>query len=295
MKLLAQVSGDGDLIQAWLDHYLRLGVTSFHLIVHGSEDRNAQLLRLRDSYPIVVEETFDGEFRSEEKQRRLNALLARMRGEWLVLVDSDELLELPYRSLSATVRVLEFLGANALYAPMLQRLTADGALETPEQITNPFKEFPLCSVDLYRAMGVKAALSKYPLFRCAENTFMMEGGNHHSPNGPSTVLAHVQGVTHHFKWRRPVAERLRARAKSEHTWRHQSVGFLAYLERHGGRVPVQDAFPYSRAELFRRGLLYRAPRSAYFKAVARRVLAYWPEPVQAAVRRAYAGLRRGRG
>jgi hypothetical protein len=295
VKLLAQVSGDGDLIQAWLDHYLRLGVTSFHLIVHGSEDCNAQLFRLRDSYPIVVEETFEGEFRSEEKQRRLNALLARMRGEWLVLVDSDELLELPYGSLSAAVRMLEFLGANVLYAPMLQRTTADGTLETPERIADPFGEFPLCSVGLYQAMGVKAALSKYPLFRCAENTFMMEGGNHHSPNGSSTVLAPIQGVTHHFKWRRTVAERLRARAESEHTWRHQSVGFLAYLEQHGRRVPVQDAFPYSRGELFRRGLLCRAPKSAYLKAAARRFLAYWPVPVQAAIRRAYAGLRHGRG
>ena len=43
-------------------------------------------------------------------------------------------------------------------APLLQRLTEDGSLETPPVIENPFEKFPLCSQDLYRRMGVKKGI-----------------------------------------------------------------------------------------------------------------------------------------
>jgi hypothetical protein len=139
---------------------------------------------------------------------------------------------------------------------MVQRVSPDGSLESPPIIGDPFRTFPLCSVDLYQRMGVKAATSKYPLFWCGALTTMVEGGNHHSPNGEQTILSHfLQGVTHHFKWRRTVTERLVRRVNSSHTFRHESTGFQAYLERHDYRVPVEGAFPYTRAELIRRALI----------------------------------------
>ena len=35
VDLVCHVRGDGDLLHAWLDHYLALGVTRFHFIAHG--------------------------------------------------------------------------------------------------------------------------------------------------------------------------------------------------------------------------------------------------------------------
>src|SRR5919108_3911976 len=95
VRLVSHINGDGDLLRAWLDYYLRLGITSFHVIAHGERAENETLFALQASYPIVIEDAYHGEFLSEEKRRRIAALLRRLRGQWVVLVDSDEFIELP--------------------------------------------------------------------------------------------------------------------------------------------------------------------------------------------------------
>ncbi len=203
LGLVSHVNGDGDLLEAWFKYYCRLGVSSFHLIVHGPKEENERLYALKDSYPVIIEDTYEGPFDSEEKKRRLDSMLARMRRQWLVLADSDEFVEFPYRKIFTTIRFLELAGKNALYAPMVQHLTLDGSLDTPEVVEDPFRTFPLCSIDLYQKMGVQASFKKYPLFYCTDRTMLEDGGNHNCPNGNFT--SSLQGVTHHFKFRRSVS------------------------------------------------------------------------------------------
>lgn len=255
MKLISHVNGDNDLIEAWLRYYLRLGVDSFHLIVHGDWEENRKLFAIKDSYPIAIEDIYQGSFHIAEKTRRLDWLLARHIGQWVLLVDSDEFVEFPYGDILGTIRELDRASANVMAGPMLQRLTVDGALETPPVIDDPFKMFPLCSADLYRRMGVKGDVFKFPLFFCASGTHLAEGGNHHPALGLESRSTNMRGVTHHFKFRRTVSQRLEKRIDSDHPWRHESVQFRDYLVSHGNRLPLEDAFVYSREELFRRGLL----------------------------------------
>jgi hypothetical protein len=254
LGLVSHINGDGDLLEGWFKYYRCLGVSSFHLIVHGPREENRRLYALKDSYPVTIEDTYEGPFDSEEKKRRLNSLLARMRRQWLVLVDSDEFVEFPYSKMSTTIRMLELVG-NALFAPMVQHLTLDGSLDAPEVVEDPFRTFPLCSIDLYQKMGVQASIKKYPLFYCSNRTMLHDGGNHSCPIGNRTSL--LQGVTHHFKFRPSVFQRLDRRIHSSHPWRHESVQFQNYLASNANRLPTQCAFAYSRAELFRRGLLRR--------------------------------------
>jgi glycosyltransferase involved in cell wall biosynthesis len=255
LKLVSHVNADSDLIEAWLKYYLGLGVERFHLVVHGTRDENERLLAVRHSYPITIEDSYEGSFHIEEKRNRLDAVLARNTGGWIVLVDSDEFVEFPYRDIPETVHALDSVHANVMAAPMLQRLTADGSLETPAIIADPFELFPLCSIDLYRKMGVKADIFKFPLFFCSSGTQLAEGGNHHPPVGSLPRATTLRGVTHHFKLRRTVSERLDKRINSTHPWRHESVQFREYLETHSNRLPIDGAFAYSREDLFRRGLL----------------------------------------
>ena len=65
---------------------------------------------------------------------------------------------------------------TCMAAPMLQRLTLDGSLETPSVIDDPFKVFPRCSVTLYREMGMKGDIFKFPLFYCSRDTRLWEEG-----------------------------------------------------------------------------------------------------------------------
>jgi hypothetical protein len=177
---------------------------------------------------------------------------------WVVLVDSDEFLELPYRSLAATVRVMEWLGADTLSAPFLQRFASEACLE-PATGALPSDAYPWCSTDLYARLGQPhAATAKYPIFKIGRRTALRGGGNHHPPNGYGSWIAPLGAVTHHFKWRPTVRERLVQRAGSTHPYRGESAQYLAFLGDSGWRLPSDGAFRYSRRELFRRGLLKRA-------------------------------------
>jgi glycosyltransferase involved in cell wall biosynthesis len=271
LRLFSHVNADSDLIEAWLKYYLRLGVDWFHLVVHGPPEENDRLLTIKDSYPITIEDRYEGPFpapisgggklNSTEKKNRLDALLARYTGQWVLLVDSDEFVEFPYQDIPETIRKLECAKANIMPAPMLQRLRTDGSLDSPPVIDDPFPIFPLCSLDLYRRMGVNADIFKFPLFYCARGTELLDEGNHYPPRGLEPVPTAIRGVTHHFKFRRIISRRLEKRINSVHPWRHESLGFQEYLENHSSRLPLEGAFPYSREELFRRSLLKALPLS----------------------------------
>lgn len=189
LKLISHVNRDGDLLEAWFRYYQALGVTSFHLVVHGPQADNARLFALKASFPIVIEDVYDGEFVTSEKKRRLDALLSAAPDQWVLLVDSDEFVEFPYRRIATTIRALEFLRANILFAPMLQHLTVDGSLQSPEIVDDPFSVFPLCSVDLYKRMGSKASIRKFPLFYCVSGTTLSDAGNHNLPSGHPSALS----------------------------------------------------------------------------------------------------------
>jgi glycosyltransferase involved in cell wall biosynthesis len=259
LKLVGHVNGDSDLIEAWLKYYLRLGVDRFHLVVHGTPEENDRLLAVKDSYPITIENTYGGPFDGDEKKRRLDAALARHTGQWIVLVDSDEFVEFPYQDIPATIQKLDSSHANVMAAPMLQRLITDGSLETPPVIDDPFQMFPLCSVELYRRMGVKADIFKFPLFFCVSGTQLAQEGNHSPPLGCEPRATALRGVTHHFRFRRTALQRLDPRINSDYLWRHESVQFREYLDSHSNRLPLEGAFVYSREELFRRRLLMELP------------------------------------
>ena len=270
LKLLSHVNDESDLIEAWLKYYLHLGVEQFHLVVHGGREENSRLFAIKDSYPITIDDTYGGPFLGDHKKNHMDALLARNTEQWLVLVDSDEFVEFPYRNIPKTIQKLNFEHATVMVAPMLQRIKADGGLETPPLIDDPFEVFPLCSQDLYQRMGVDACILKYPLFFCGSNTELKEEGNHNPPRGSERRTSAMRGVTHHFKFRRTISQRLHKRMDSAHLWRHEALLFQEYLDSHSNRLPVEGAFPYSRKELFRRGLLRKLSLRNNIRSIVRK-------------------------
>ncbi|MGB7434375.1 MAG: glycosyltransferase family 2 protein [Candidatus Acidiferrum sp.] len=270
LKLLSHVNADSDLVEAWLKYYLQLGVARFHLVVHGGREENSRLFAIKDSYPITIEATYEGPFLGEHKKNHLDAVLARHTEQWLVLVDSDEFVEFPYRNIPKTIQKLNFERATVMAAPMLQRIQADGGLETPPLIDDPFEVMPLCSEDLYQRLGVEACILKYPLFFCESDTQLTEEGNHNPPRGSERRISAMRGVTHHFKFRRTVSQRLDSRINSAYLWRHESVQFREYLDSHFNRLPVEGSFHYSRKELFRRGLLRKLTLRNNIGSIARK-------------------------
>jgi hypothetical protein len=219
-------------------------------------------LNLRGSYPITIHSSYDSPFDELEKTRRQNEVLSGFLGQWVLVVDSDELVEFPHSFVRNTIRDLEHSGVTCIAAPMLQRLRREGSLESPDVVRDVFREFPICSERLYYLMGSRGLIAKYPLFRCGPET-VLQKGSHLPPIGASVSDA-FQAVTHHFKWKRSAIKRISYMI--EVGWpcaEKEAVPYLNHLSSHNFRLPLEDAFTYSRRELFRRGLLRRpAPTTA---------------------------------
>ncbi len=96
-------------------------------------------------------------------------------------------------------------------------------------------------------------------FIAPQGTRVMEEGNHNPPVGYEPRPSRILGVTHHFKFRSAVSQRLQKRIESAHGFRQESLQLREYLHGHFNRLPVEGSFVYSRDELFRRGLLKRQP------------------------------------
>ena len=98
-------------------------------------------IRFRSPTPTL------GPFDPFEKRDRLAWGLAKLGAGWIVLVDSDEFLELPYRSLSAHGQ------RDALARGRLSSGTDASTLRLgrrrSSQRASPFVAYPWCSVDLY--------------------------------------------------------------------------------------------------------------------------------------------------
>lgn len=255
MRLISQVNGDGDIIEAWLRYYQAAGVEEFLIILHGEDSANERLLDLVGRYPITIVDRYRTQYSPHEKCARQNAVLRRLKSQWVIVVDSDEFVEFPCATLKDTIWWMRRLFVRALSAPMLQRTTRQGTLESPEVVHDVDAEFPMCVPGLYRALGSDATETKFPLFFSGTSAAIRDGGNHVPPVPMRQVMPPLRGVTHHFKWRPIVRSRLEARINSRHPWKHQSEAYLSYLVEHGWTLPIDAGFEYSRQALKDRGLL----------------------------------------
>ena len=259
IPLLCHWNGDGDIANAFLEYYSEW-VSEFHLILHGAAETNRTILELSRNFPVTIHSEYEGPFDDVEKRLRLNKLAQMFLGEWLLLVDSDEFVELPYSTIDETVSRLEEYSCTYLAAPLLQRFRADCSLNSPNVVVDIANEFPMCSERLYELMGSSGSLVKFPLFKCSAASTIFYG-NHAPPNElSSSVGDQISGVTHHFKWRRSVLSRIIARIDERWPFAAtEAVPYLRYLETNDLKLPATGSFRYSRLGLFERNLLRRVP------------------------------------
>src|SRR5262249_9399340 len=146
------------LADAFVRHYENFA--DVHIILHGPEHESPVVVELAKSGRLKIHSKYDSEFSGAEKGARLSSAAQDFVGRWVLTVDSDELVEFPYATVYETIEALKAIGLSSLRAPMLQRLRHDGTIDSSEIIRDPFAEFPLCSENLYRAVGSSGALDK---------------------------------------------------------------------------------------------------------------------------------------
>ena len=254
---------DSDILPFFLDHYRRLGIGAFHLMLDGTWSK-AELAPLLAAGDVTIE-GFNGEpYNDVLLTSSLDAMARQFEGEWVVIVDADEFLELPYASLSRTIDALMCLGMDELPASLLQRCAPDGELRSLAEGA-PETLFPCYDNRLAERMDTEFPVwkSKYPLVRIGPK-FRFAQGNHHPSNGRAAMHLPIRGVLHHFKWRDRLLRSLsRARGevgKQQGNPEEQNA-YHRWLEGHGQRVPTDRLKVYSRSELLREGHLIRPTRN----------------------------------
>ncbi len=262
--LLCHLGGDdADLVPAFLAHYRTLGVSRFHVVLHGPPGNRAVLRALLGEADITIENEYEGPFSEQVKCDQLNRLLPAYRGRWVLLADADEFLELPYASLAATIRALKVLRLKSLTAVLVQRLAADGSLPPLHAGRTPQATYPLGSVLLSERMNpaVQPMRNKVPLFLVQDDTHIIMG-HHVSPTPDVSHSVPLRGVVHHFKWRYATRLAVPRRRKAVHANGWEVDGYGRYLEANRWRLPLAGSFRPDHQALVARGLLQRPDRPA---------------------------------
>src|SRR5262249_54440890 len=121
VHLVSQIGfEDHDLLPHWLAHYHALGVTDVHLVLNGSSPNRRLLRKACRGYAVTIAEEHDQPDSDEARREALARLVRGFAGEWVLLADADEFVELPFLSLPATLRALRAFGMTALPAISVQ-------------------------------------------------------------------------------------------------------------------------------------------------------------------------------
>jgi glycosyltransferase involved in cell wall biosynthesis len=227
---------DGETwIEAWLAHYLRLGVDEIVLLDNGSADRTVELA-LAEPRATVLRCTLP--FRLYDSPFKRYLIERFGDGRWCLLADIDEFFDYPFSGELPFARLLEYLnrrGYTAVMATMLD-LFADGPASSwpvggrelvercvwydlsslvPSRpwrlhLRNRFadRQMPFYRGGImYQAFGVRQVATKFPLI------FYRTGGRlslrRHGHFCRGAWVADVSAVIYHYKYDRRFGERCR--------------------------------------------------------------------------------------
>lgn len=177
LRLLSCIGVDFELalLPHFLKHYLSLGVLpeNFSVILHSSAAESPALddaKRLLGTEGIKAESVWIGEYSSREMWARRRAV-QRLHAdgvEWVLNADLDELHEYP-DSLSEVVHFCDRHSVDVVQGPLIDRLAADGCLNSVASEGSIWTQFPLAADVMCSMAGT---------------------GNHHGAGGTVKAMLH---------------------------------------------------------------------------------------------------------
>jgi len=249
---------DQDILPHFLEHYRRVGVHVFNLVVHGNF--REETLRQMEEAPDVVIKHREGAPYSEKLRRTIvSKILEELKNRWVFLVDADEFIELPGKTLDETIATLEGFGMDTLPAYMIQRVTGSGELAvlTPEDdIQRLFSHY---NFNLCEQLGCPKPpwKTKFPLAKVTD-AFLYGRGNHWPQNGKLHAHVPYRAILSHFKWRSALRDALKI-TRGVDAAQFEMDAYRDYLEHSNWRLPQTGANKFSRKALRQDGLLIAAP------------------------------------
>jgi len=237
IHLITVVGGQVDVLAHMLSYYRSLGIESFFVNLHLSDENDptrerVEMIARQDGCGIAS--TTVGEWQLVQQELYLRQR-ERYPSDWFVLADQDEFQIWPEH-------VGDILKDNAAWdyvgGCFIDRLTRDGCF--PKVDCRPiWDQFPLGCVLSARILGatpnkVVAVKGPVPLMK----------GQHYSHSGRAWPSRELYIPVHHFKWTRGVVARLARRAAElkKQGFPHwtESARFVEYLRLNGGQINLLD-------------------------------------------------------
>ncbi len=107
-----------DILPAFLHHYRSIGVTCFHIVDTGSTDGSKLFLEQQDDVQVYVKN--GGYPQANAGVDWVNEIGDMYcKGKWTTVVDADEFLQLPLKSIRETTQLMQSELALALYTPLI--------------------------------------------------------------------------------------------------------------------------------------------------------------------------------
>ena len=249
------VTSGSELVEHFLDHYFRLGVDRFLVILHcppGEAARRSRVLavlRSRDIRPVMEVDEYSYVSRQVRINQVLDAHVAD--DEWIIHADLDEFHEYP-AELPRFLAACDGSGYTFARGRLIDRVAVDGELRAIQTRALIWQQFPL-SVDLTSKIG-----GGWDLKVCCAKGFHRsgDGGTHSVDYGTSRVenyrLCQLDRRCHpsllrvfHFKWDRTLMTRLGRRIAA---YQQLSLGvsreserLLRYIEANHSRISLDSA------------------------------------------------------
>lgn len=262
ITVVTYIRGDADMLDDWFKWYKDLGVDRFHFWTHGAPRENEYLEDVAKDWGAKIIGRHGDTFYEplSAKGAGIGIMLDTLHGDWVVLADSDELLELPVDGgFPEMIRFLTEGHAGTFSAPQMERIARGGfaAAERDEEVSL-HANYPLCAPGLRTYIGKWNGVRKFRwevdkyIFWRHKPEIKLRGTGYHK--APTNVLPHkrARGVTHHFMWREGSVSKFENAVQRGHNARRGRYSvFLRYLKAHDGILPLTNVFEYSREALIK--------------------------------------------
>ncbi len=234
---LTVLDGDAALVPYFVQHYQRLGATSFPVLVYSDAadelDRIAEMVRSAGGVPRPLTCFPSATFSAVGRERQIRKV--HPAGEWAFFADLDEFVQTSAEEVATIIQS----GAPYLFGRWLDRIAPGGKLADP-QPGRPLEEtYPFGT---YTRRQLKAGDRAYVLSPTAPLS-------HHPDScrwGRKLMKQAATAPVHHFKWQTNVISRLRKRlerieaaGKGQSPWHRRVSRTLDYIEQFDGVNPTK--------------------------------------------------------
>lgn len=227
-------------LRPMLEHYQKLGIRSFLINAHLSQEGDPVLDEIRAvtrDLGVPIAAVVIGNW-LEVLRRTYRESRQAYPKDWHILADQDELQVYPVPLLELE-SICDKKGFHYVYGCWVDRIAADGRFPEIDPRLPLWDQFPVgafLSYPIGAADPRKVVLARSDVDVCV--------GQHLAWNGRGCPISEVLVQVHHFKWTGGIIAELESRAEllkqRGYRFHVESARFAKYFKENNGRAPLRD-------------------------------------------------------